>query len=430
MSYRDIPFAEGVQLPPPLTDEELRYLGEHDPGLDPGPDPIPLEPGELRIVTLDEFVAVEEPGAAAILGSPDSALIPEGGDVMMYGDGGVGKTTLTIDLACHLAAGDDWLGISVARAVRVLIVENEGPRPLFRRKLERKRDAWTGSPLGDRLQIFEHPWGRFTFAQNGWRQLLAEQIRERQVDVLVVGPLTSSGMDAAGTLQEVREFAAHVEQVRELSGRPIAIVIVHHENKAAKVSGAWEGVGDTLLHIQQQGHGRLRLYVQKSRWASEQHATTLQLVWAGGDGFALAEGEAPRPERVWDEIGEYVLEHGGCAWNAVDAAVSGQGDYKRRRRDQMLAEGVLVNSRTRARMELWHRDDPARPTLQSEIASVQGRDRDAVASVTGDGEAERDRVPASRRSRDAGGDAVVLPSPGGPESNDAGNGWQQEGERP
>ena len=45
-------------------------------------------------VTLDEFAAVDEPGADAILGDADSALIPEGGDAMVYGDGGVGKTTL------------------------------------------------------------------------------------------------------------------------------------------------------------------------------------------------------------------------------------------------------------------------------------------------------------------------------------------------
>jgi RecA-family ATPase len=32
---------------------------------------------------------------------------------MVDGDGGVGKTTLTIDLSCHLAAGDDWLGLAV-----------------------------------------------------------------------------------------------------------------------------------------------------------------------------------------------------------------------------------------------------------------------------------------------------------------------------
>ena len=58
---------------------------------------------DLTIVPLDAFVAVEEEGASALVGTSDAALIPEGGDVMFYGDGGAGKTSLAIDLACPLA---------------------------------------------------------------------------------------------------------------------------------------------------------------------------------------------------------------------------------------------------------------------------------------------------------------------------------------
>ena len=54
---------------------------------------------DLRVVTLDEFVAVEEQGADAVLGTRDNALISDGGDAMVYGDGGVGKTTL-VRCAC------------------------------------------------------------------------------------------------------------------------------------------------------------------------------------------------------------------------------------------------------------------------------------------------------------------------------------------
>jgi hypothetical protein len=165
---------------------------------------------ELHVVTLDEFADTDEPGAAAILGTEDAALIPEGGDVMTYGDGGVGKTTLMVDLGAHIAAGDDWLGIRVERARRVLLVENEGPRPLFRRKLQRKRDGWPGSTLSDRILVLEEPWGQLRFTDPEWQQLLADTIRERDIDVAIVGPLTSSGMDAAGTLQEARDFIAHL----------------------------------------------------------------------------------------------------------------------------------------------------------------------------------------------------------------------------
>jgi len=285
----------------------------------------PAERG-FSIVTLDEFVEVEEPGDAALVGDAQGALIPEGANVMFYGDGGAGKTTLTMDLACHLAGGDDWLGIPISHPVRVLVVENEGPRPLFRKKLKHKRDGWTGSPLGDRLILVEEPWARLTLDNAEHREVLATKIDELAIDVVVIGPVTASGMQEAGTLQEVRAFADLLEKVRELSGRRVTFVLVHHENKGGKVSGAWEGCGDTLVHVQGEGQGRTRLYVQKARWASSLHGTTLHLVWTEGEGFAVVDKESRQGQieakiteaTVW--IVEYIHEHPGSARSKVETA--------------------------------------------------------------------------------------------------------------
>jgi len=340
----------------------------------------PAKPLELEIVSAEEFASIDESGAGAFVGTPDEALIPEGGDAMFYGDGGAGKTTLAIDLACHLAAGDEWVGIEVGRSVRVLLIENEGPRPRFRRKVKRKLAEWSGSPIDGRLLVLEKPWGKFSYADPGWRQLLAEYVREHQIDVVIVGPLTASGMEAAGTLQETRAFIELVDQVRELAERRFANVLVHHENRGGKVSGAWEGTGDTLVHVQQPTRGRVRLDFRKVRWSSELHGTTLQLVWAEGEGFALAEAEPARPERVWDDIAEFVLDHGGCGWNEVDRAVSGEATYKRRRRDAMLDDGLLVNTGRGQAFELWHRDDPEQPRRIADAVATQS------ASAEGAGE--------------------------------------------
>ncbi len=199
---------------------------------------------------------------------------------MFYG--GAGKTTLAIDLACHLAAGDPWLVFPVRRPARALLVENEGPRPLYRRKLRRKLAGWTGSPLEGRVYAMEAPWARLSFADPDALQRLAATVRELEIDVVIVGPVTRSGMNEAGTLQEVRDFMHLVGKARELAGRPVTVVLIHHENKGGKVSGAWEGAGDTLFHVRAQGHGQTRLYVQKARWASAHHATTLHLTWTDG----------------------------------------------------------------------------------------------------------------------------------------------------
>jgi hypothetical protein len=341
MSVESVPWWEWREgkRPGNWTEADERDWRREEP---PAPEPQPQP--ELEVVTAEDFAAVDEPGAEALVGDEDGVLIPEDGDVMFYGDGGAGKTTLAIDLACHLAAGDDWLGIPIGQTARVLLIENEGPRAPFRAKLRRKLAAWTGSPLEGRLTVLESPWARLSFDEFAGREALACAIRESEADVVVVGPVTASGMNAAGTLQEVRSFARLVGHARELSERRVAFVLIHHENKGGQVSGAWEAAGDTLFHVQGQGHGRTRLFVQKARWSSEHHATALNLLWAEGDGFAVEE----QPEEFDDDalaelILAFVRENAGTGWKKVEQAISGRNDNLRQVREGLLAGGWLVN---------------------------------------------------------------------------------------
>jgi hypothetical protein len=333
----------------PFFPERLDELDERphfeDEERSNGPEPAEATgPLELAVVPIADFAGTDEDGAAPLLGDAEGALIPEGGDVMVYGDGGAGKTTLMVDLACHRAAGDDWLGISIARPACVLLLENEGPRPLFRAKLRRKLDGWQGSPLEDRLVVLEAPWARFTFGERAWREKLAAAIREREIDVLIVGPLSRSGMNEAGTLQEVRDFARRVDELRELSGRRLTVVLIHHENKGGQVSGAWEGAGDTLLHVTGQGQGRTRLYVQKARWASSQHATTRVLTWTEGDGFALEDAPELDDEAIAAQLLEAIRANPGAGWTRIEEATPGMSKQRRRTvRDGLLARGEIVN---------------------------------------------------------------------------------------
>ena len=67
------------------------------------------------------------------------------------------------------------------------------------------------------------------------------------------------------------------------------MILVHHENRAGTVSGAWEGSGDTLLHVEARGNGYTSVHIQKARWSSVHHNTTLDLAWTDGEGFRLKE---------------------------------------------------------------------------------------------------------------------------------------------
>ncbi len=128
LTYRDVFSAEGV-----LVD----LLGELNAAEDPAADEeettwcaaqLPLAAQQRRRrgragraashLSLDEFVGAVEEGRRRSLASP-ATFCCRSGDVLVYGDGGTGKTTLMIDAACHWAAerrGSDAVEPADARA--------------------------------------------------------------------------------------------------------------------------------------------------------------------------------------------------------------------------------------------------------------------------------------------------------------------------
>jgi hypothetical protein len=192
--------------------------------------------------------------------------------------------------------------------------------------------------------VMEAPWASASFADGAGREKLSTVIRDHEVDVVIVGPLSRSGMNDAGTLQDVAEFMKLTSDVRTSSGRPVTVILVHHEGKSGKVSGAWEGSGDTLFHVTGQGHGHTRLYIQKARWASAYHAVKLDLAWTTGEGFVRHDKEEIDDAKLADLILRALAADPGLSWTKVEAATPGVNRQRRMAvRDRLLAGGRIVN---------------------------------------------------------------------------------------
>jgi hypothetical protein len=173
-----------------------------------------------------------------------------------------------------------------------LVIENEGPRVKFREKLARKLATWEGAPWAPNVDVLDFPWGRFSLKREEHRRELAEVIAARDADLVVAGPVKRLGMIGGGTPDEVSAFSALLMEVRSLLDHPISFFLVHHENKAGEVSGAWEGETDTLIHIKKQGKERSLLHFQKARWAPETHDSKLELRWVlACEGFEIIEAK-------------------------------------------------------------------------------------------------------------------------------------------
>jgi hypothetical protein len=276
----------------------------------------------------------------------------------------------------------------------------------LRLKLRRKLDHQP-TPLDGRIAVLEDPWGRFTFANGEQRQSLAEAIVAHSAEIVVVGPLSRVGMEGGGTLDEITRFVSLIGDVRERVGWPFAVLIVHHDNRAGQVSGAWEGSPDTLIQVSGRDHGHTRLYWQKARWASDLHGTTTELAWAPGESFTVAKtsGQVSTQQASDEDIAGQLLaavrDNPGAGWSAIEEATPGVQAAKRRAvRDTLFAAGRIVNLAAedgrnvvlaecppRKRSSLYVADHPALENLRP--ASDADETQDAATS-------ESDLRPASR----------------------------------
>ncbi len=366
---------------------------------------------ELVFRTLEEFAAVDEPGAEALARATDGegTVIAAEGLVIVYGDGGAGKTTLVVDLCFALATETAWLGIvGVDRRLRVALIENEGPRQEFRKKLERKIAA-TDAQLDGRIVILEDPWAEFSFALEQHRAWIAAAIDTADIDLLVVGPLASVGAKGGGTPEEIEEFVKLLRDVRNRCTRKFAALLVHHENRAGQISGAWERAPDTLMHIQAQGHGRTRIYWQKVRWSSALHETSTHLLWAEGESYTVEKKPDVTPDTIAENLLAAIGENGGASWTKIrdlndddgKKIIAGNTTEKAKIRDRLLAEGVIVNTARKGLYNLWRADDPACP--RSEPGT--GPERLPFTSPDGASEPSRSAVPYVSRNGSGNGTA-------------------------
>lgn len=348
------------------------FVDEPEPSLDDDPATFATSPGGLELVTAERFAAVDEPGAEPLLGDGASNVFPASAIVLCFGDGGAGKTSLLLDAAFHLATGQQWLGLNVPQRCRVLWVENEGPRPNFRRKVNSKIGSWRGPALDGYLLVLEAPWGLFTFANELHKRELAQVISDHEADILIIGPVQTLGIQGGGLPAEVREFAKLIEETRAMLTRPLCVILVHHTNKAGDVSGAWGPVPDTMLHVSAQGNGRTRLFWQKARWASAMHGTSQHLLWTPGEGFDVEQREEVTEDTIAEALIAAAAEHAGESWTKMREHVKGNATDKARVRDLLIAAGTLVNVPARVGgFNLWRHDDPAAP--RSELRTDQER---------------------------------------------------------
>lgn len=293
---------------------------------------VPGEPGEQRVtlddvapamaLRLDDFIANQEQTGPPLLGTEDETFIPTGGLVVVAGQAGVGKTTLVMDALFHLASGQPWLEIPVPRPLSILVVENEGPREQFRRKLQAKRDRWS-APVEGSLWVQTWRWGSFSIADEDAATRLAEFCEEQAIDLIVGDPLGTLGTPGVGSPEDTREFVGRLRALGLTNDR--AFLFLHHlrKDKASdeidQISGAWGPHLDSLLVVKPGRRDQLRLSFPKLRWCASLHKPKILDLVRATQGFEFSHEEGD-PRAIIAGITEYLERSHSKGQTAKDIA--------------------------------------------------------------------------------------------------------------
>jgi hypothetical protein len=333
----------GLTMHPELGDEMRRALDEA--AILPGEPALP--PGPL-FISAHEFAASHFEPPEPLLGTEESAILAVGGLGLLAGRPGTGKTTLVLDLCCHLAAGIPWPPVDEAassnvplpwpcpRALNVAVIVNEGPQEMFRAKVQDKLTRFPHSirEAGGSIFIQTFNWGTFSFADRSIHERLRGELEEREIDLVVGDPLGSLGLEGVGSPAETLGF---VNLLKPLGlGTHRSFLFLHHfrervekgEDEVARLSGAWGGHLDTLITLSAGSQkNQSRLAYPKLRWSSLEPASIILARIINTRGFEAIgeEGDAAMLEPL---IHEYLATSraeglGLSGWQTADAIRTG-----------------------------------------------------------------------------------------------------------
>jgi hypothetical protein len=225
--------------------------------------------GDAFAQPLADFVADKRDAPEPLVGTADDCIIPALGFVLLIAKGGKGKTTFCIEFALHLASGIDYLGLEIPRPIRVLFIENEGPREPFRRKLERKLESWEPE-LEGQVYVYDETWGHARLDVPEFVSRLNAFCADKGVEMVIGDPLDSLGMEGEGSPSETRAMVDRFKDAGLFSER--SWTVPHHSRKESaqdavdEAAGAWGGRPDAMLALEKRADNKARLTFAKVRW--------------------------------------------------------------------------------------------------------------------------------------------------------------------
>jgi putative DNA primase/helicase len=212
---------------------------------DSAPCPVDLS---KALVSYTDLLALEIPERPRYL-----PWLPEGGNVMVYGPRGVGKTFLQLGLAVALTTGSELLKWKVASPVGVLYVDGEMQLDELRQRTTTLMDTPPIAPL-------EFLTSQLVYQRCGGKDLIltSDAMRQEVVKILEARPeirvliLDNISCLFSGINEDSKQDWEPINTwLIRLRHRGLATVLVHHAGKGGQQRGTSgrEDSLDTVIHL-------------------------------------------------------------------------------------------------------------------------------------------------------------------------------------
>lgn len=206
------------------------------------------EPVSLVTVELINFLAMELPARELIL----SPWLPEAGLCMIHAFRGIGKTHLSLGIACAVAKGGKFLDWEAPTPRNVLYIDGEMPASVLQDRLAKIIVMMGDDHLPGRLNIITPDLQKFgmpDIATKEGQALIDEYITD-DTDLIIIDNLSC----LAPSIKEndANDWSNIQTWVLNLRAKGKSVLLIHHSGKAGAQRGTSrkEDVLDTVITLE------------------------------------------------------------------------------------------------------------------------------------------------------------------------------------